>query len=208
MSGSEISLLRGKSWIQKLETASGKKVEAVPTARHLGRTVYLLLDCSGSMEGEKLEAAGKGALAFASEAVAKDYQVGLIAFASTPGCYREARAGIAGFAECLAKLEAAGSTDLAAAIVLAMEKIARCPGGKVFCVVTDGIPDDADAALAAAKEATRHGIEIMAIGTDDADRTFLDRLVTRCELAAKVERRQLGSGIASMAGLLPGGGKS
>jgi membrane protein implicated in regulation of membrane protease activity len=39
-------------------------------------------------------------------------------------------------------------------------------------------------------------------------RAFLDRLVTRRELAAKVERRQLGSGIASMAGLLPGGGKS
>lgn len=205
MSKSEISLLQGKSWMQKLETASGKKVAAVPTARQFGRTVYLLLDCSGSMEGEKLDAAGKGALAFASEATAKDYHVGLIAFASTPGCYREARAGIAGFAECLGGLEAAGSTDLAAALTLATEKIARCPGDKVFCVVTDGIPDDADAALAAAKEATRHGIEIMAIGTDDADRAFLDRLVTRRELAAKVERRQLRQGIASMAGLLPGG---
>jgi Mg-chelatase subunit ChlD len=131
--------------------------------------------------------------------------VGLIAFASTPGCYREARAGIAGFAECLDGLEASGSTDLAAALTLATKKIARCPGNKVFCVVTDGVPDDADAALAAAGEAVRHGIEIMAIGTDDADRTFLDRLVTRRELADKVERRQLRQGIASMAGLLPGG---
>lgn len=43
----------------------------------------------------------------------------------------------------------------------------------------------------------------MAIGTDDAGRTFLDRLVTRRELANKVERRQLRLGIASMAGLLP-----
>lgn len=200
---SEISSFRGKSWMQKLESASGRKVEVAPAMRQFGRTVFLLLDCSASMAGEKkLVAARNGALAFALEAVAKDYHVGLIAFASTPGCFREAQAGIAGLAECLAGLEAGGSTDLAAALNLALEKISRCPGEKVFCVVTDGMPDDALAALSMAKEVANRGIEIMAVGTDDADRAFLERLVTRRELAAKVERRQLDRGIATMAGFL------
>jgi hypothetical protein len=65
------------------------------------------------------------------------------------------------------------------------------------------MPDSRDAALDAANRAKRANIDIMTIGTDDADRSFLEEIATRKELAAKVARAQLEQGIVSMARLLP-----
>jgi len=91
---------------------------------------------------------------------------------------------------------------MAAAINLATEKFADRNGEKIICLVTDGMPDSRDAALNAANRAKRANIDIMTIGTDDADRSFLEKIATRKELAAKVARAQLEQGIVSMARLL------
>src|SRR3989344_9047152 len=44
--------------------------------------VYLVIDCSGSMTGHKLEQAKKGSLDFAASALHDGYEVGLISFNS------------------------------------------------------------------------------------------------------------------------------
>ena len=49
---------------------------------HTG-VVYLLIDCSGSMEGDKLNQARRGALTFAKDAQRKGYSTGLIQFDSS-----------------------------------------------------------------------------------------------------------------------------
>lgn len=192
---------QGKSWIKKLETASGRSI----ILQKSKRTVYLLMDCSGSMsEGNKLDQAKKGAIGFATEAQLKEYSVGLIFFSTNAEHILEPRKELTRITAAIENLSSKGSTNMSAAIRLAQDKLSDTTGDKVICMVTDGMPDNKDATLDAAKEARMHGIEIMAIGTDDADKTFLEQIVTRKELSVKVLRNQLERGIVSMAKMLPG----
>ena len=101
------------------------------------------------------------------------------------------------------KLAIAGSTNMAAGIRMATEYLADRKKERVICIATDGQPDDRAATLSAANEAKKMGIEIMTIGTDDADKAFLEELATRKELALKVESTKLQQGITSMAKMLP-----
>lgn len=82
-------------------------------------------------------------------------------------------------------------------------KLKNASKERVLCVVTDGMPDDTKGTIAAAKEVKRQGIDVMAIGIDDANHEFLALLVSRRELARKVQRHKLGEKIGKMAKLLP-----
>jgi hypothetical protein len=66
-------------------------------------------------------------------------------------------------------------------------------------IITDGMPDSENAALEAAKNAKMAGIEIMAIGTDDANQEFLDKLVSREGLGVLVDNSRLMLSIGEMA---------
>ena len=70
-------------------------------------------------------------------------------------------------------------------------------------VVTDGLPNDREAALSSAQRAKSSGVDIITIGTDDADRDLLSKLATKTELSVMVSRHDLGRGIASTAKMLP-----
>ncbi|MEP9410352.1 MAG: VWA domain-containing protein [Candidatus Brocadia sp.] len=189
-----------KNWVRKLESVSGKPV----LPRKTGRIAYLLVDCSGSMaEGNKVVQAKKGAIGFAEEAQKKEYSVGLIQFASHAEHVLEPQNELTSFITKVEKLSANGSTNMAAAIRIAKNNLFDKAGEKVICIVTDGMPDDKKATLEAANEIRTHGIEIITIGTDDADKEFLEELATRKELSLKVLRDQLELGIISMAKMLP-----
>jgi hypothetical protein len=70
---------------------------------------------------------------------------------------------------------------------------------------TDGQADNREETLRRANEAKKMRIDIMTIGTDDADKAFLELLATRKELSVKVSSHDLKQAIASMAKMLPGG---
>ncbi len=200
--------------LERLEALTGKIVRTTPHAASCQDEgiesaretafLYLLLDSSSSMDdGSKMEEAAEGAMGLAIEAVKAGYAVGLIHFASTPYRTLAPVRALDDFPAALSSVSPAGTTDMAAAIELGMSECATLQGEKIMCIVTDGLADDGDEACAAAKEAKRAGIDIMAIGTDDADVEFLQEISTRTELAKKVHRAELRKGIASMALLLP-----
>lgn len=198
---SELIRLREKSWLKKLD-ATPANLKGGPS--ETPRYVYLLLDCSGSMaDGDKLGQAKRGATGFAKSAIDKGYAVGLISFESEA---RHILSPVTELVTLAAKINdqiTGGSTNLANAILISSEYLRSRVGGKAICIVTDGMPDDEKKALDAATEVKRAGIEILTIGTDDADRRFLEKLATRSELAAKVERASLEAGIVEMVKLLP-----
>ena len=172
--------------------------------------VYLLVDCSSSMEGNKLKKAKKGALNFAKDALGKGYFTGLIKFDSSARLVCEPFKDITNFEKKLVSLEIGDTTHMAKAINLAHELLKEMPGTRVMVVVTDGMPNgpgDPIASLNAGQNAKRNGIEIIAIGTDDADKEFLKRLASRTELGIKVLSKQLEKTIASSAKMLPSGDK-
>lgn len=169
--------------------------------------VYLLLDCSGSMEGQKLAQAKRGAINFAEDACDKGYAVGLIKFSSTATHLCEPEHDISALNQYLERMDAGGSTNMTGAILLALQKMGDRRGYCVMVIVTDGMPDSQETALEAAQEAKASGIDILTIGTDDADRDFLAKLASKTELSAKVLSDRFEEGITSMAKMLPLPGK-
>ena len=168
-------------------------------------SVYLAVDCSGSMEGDKLRQAKRGAMDFAKGARKKGYATGLIRFDTMAVHLCESQHNISVLERHLETMVASGSTNMTHAIELAREKLRDRSGIRVIVVVTDGMPDKPQRALRGAGRAKKEGIDIITIGTDDADSAFLGRLASRRGLARVVQRDKLGAGIASTAEMLPRG---
>jgi molecular chaperone DnaK len=175
--------------------------EPVPTRRQ-GHT-FLLIDCSDSMNGPKLSEAKEGASTFARDAREKLYSVGLITFATDAELACEPAESLSTLNSVISALETNGSTNMADAIELAREELMSVSGARAIVIATDGMPDDRAATLRAADEAKTLGIDIIAIGTGDADRDFLGKIASRTELAMMVPAALLKDGIGSAVGLLP-----
>ena len=170
--------------------------------------VYLLIDASGSMgDGQKLGQAKRGALKFAREATSKGYYVGLIKFDSDVTHLCNPQKDLSILDRALATMIPSGTTDMTNAIRLATQKLSEKSPAKVICIITDGFPDDPLTTLDAAKNAKKNKIDIITVGTDDADQDFLKKIATRAELGIKVPRDRLEEAIASTAKMLPAGNR-
>lgn len=188
-----------KDWVKKLEGLSKKPID---WNRKL-RTVFILIDCSGSMYGNKIKQAQSGALGYSSEAIEKGYIAGLIVFSSNADFLIEPQGDLSILKNKISEIVVSGSTNLTDALQIAFDQLNDKIGERVICIVTDGMPDNKNSALKLAKQAHNADIDIMTIGTDDADQEFLKQLSNRNELSIKVNSNQLEQGIISMAKLLP-----
>jgi len=74
--------------------------------------------------------------------------------------------------------------------------------GDTIVVVTDGAVDDPKSTLALGTKLKASGVEILAIGTDDADKAFLSQLASRPDLGMKVVSSQLRQAITDASKLL------
>jgi len=189
-------------------TVGGESVstQGKPANIHLNNPqayVYLVIDCSGSMSGRKLDQAKQGILDFAADALKSDYRVGLISFDTEAKIICEPVREIQVLTPGVKALRVGGSTNMVDAIKVAHNQLRNLAGTRVIVVATDGMPDDAPAALKAAQLAKNDGIEFIAIGTDDANQAFLQKLATRKELSTKVSSDMFAKAIASASNLLP-----
>lgn len=183
--------------------AQGKPVQAELVRSKDTGVVYLLIDCSSSMEGHKFVQAKKGAIEFARGALTKGYSVGLIKFDDYAVHLCGPQQEIQGLIRRIKEMHMGVTTNMTSAIRLAIPKLEKSRGFRVMVITTDGMPDDEETALDEARKAKEKGIDIIAIGTDDADREFLKKLASRTDLAVKVPREELQQGIASAAKMLP-----
>ncbi|BAW00690.1 von Willebrand factor type A [Thermus thermophilus] len=147
-----------------------------------GAALVLVLDVSGSMEGEKLALAVSAALALARTATPEDY-LGVVVFASghrvlfpprpmTDRARKELET-------LLLSLRAGGGTVMGGALREAFRLLEGVPRSrKGVLVLTDGqVADDREVLLALAE---RSGVEVSAIALGgDADAPFLEALAQR-----------------------------
>jgi molecular chaperone DnaK len=190
-------------------TAEGLKIKAseTPIAAIFvvqWGNVYVLLDCSGSMKGSKIDQAKVGIIDFAKEAFKKDYRVGLIKFSDDAEHLCDPVNDISTLQSKVQDLRAGGWTNLTAAIKIAHAKLKNLNGIKVMVIATDGMPDSIKRSLKEADLAKADGIEIITIGTDDADKEYLKKLASRTELSSKVDSKLLAQTISSASLLLTG----
>ncbi|MDZ7796530.1 MAG: vWA domain-containing protein [Candidatus Marinimicrobia bacterium] len=189
-----------KDWLKRLENVSGSPVNLSQKQKQL----YLLIDCSSSMDYcYKMQQAKNGSLTFAEEALNKGYIVGLITFSCSANLLLEPQCEILQLHKRINNIYASGSTNLTDALDIASQQLSGTMGERILCVVTDGMPNNPTYALKMSKAMHIEGIDIMSIGTDDADQEFLKQLSTRTDLSIKVNSEQLEKGIVSMAKLLP-----
>lgn len=166
--------------------------------------VYLVVDCSVSMgEGNKLSQAKRGTINFAKEARNKGYLTGLIKFESSATHLCEPLRDVSVLEKEVERINIGGSTNMADAIHIATERLKTKKGLPVIVITTDGMPDSREKALYEAERAKKVGIDIITVGTDDADKDFLRKLASRTNLGVKVSREQFGKGISSVTKMLP-----
>lgn len=189
------------NWLKKLENVTGQPIKARPL---LTNSVFFLLDCSGSMgSNEKLQFAKNGGIEYAMDANSKGYKIGLISFGSKANKILDLQENVENFKTQISKLEVEGSTNLTDAIRIAREALSSNKGERIIFIVTDGFPDNSDSAISEAHLAAKSGIEIMTLGTDDADLNFLSSIATKKEFSKKVNRQDFQQGIKDMSKLLP-----
>ena len=166
--------------------------------------VVLAIDCSGSMAGSKMEQARRGAVEFAAAAMGNRDAVGLVQFASTASVVCGLQTDLGALREHAGRLEAGGSTDMTGGIGLAASLTAGVSGPRSMVVITDGLPTKRRTALEAAERAVRDSVQVITIGTGDADDGFLAQSASGDQLTKMVKSSDLAEGIASSAALLPG----
>jgi Mg-chelatase subunit ChlD len=183
-----------------LRAADGVETEL----RTSPRNVLLLIDTSGSMAGAKIEQARDGAIDFAHSAITKSYATALAIFADRAAMVCDPTTDAARFGKKIARVDVGlvgGTTDLAAGLTLAgkFRELAA------VVIVTDGQSSDNNAALRVAEILKGRSIDIICIGTDDADRGFLKRLATRSDLATHVSSKNLRAAITDASRFLTKG---
>jgi Mg-chelatase subunit ChlD len=192
-----ISLMIGNTKIDTL----GKPV-SIKFEKQLSY-VYLVIDCSGSMAGGKLEQVKKGVHDFAKDAFLKEYLVGLISFETVVKHICEPTSDINVIQKGLDMIYATGTTNMADAITLAHQHLKPFDATRVMLIATDGRPDNEVNALKAGEVAKADKIDIITIGTDDADQAFLKILASSTQLASKVSKEVFSQTISDSVKLLP-----
>jgi molecular chaperone DnaK len=144
-------------------------------------SIALLVDCSGSMYGRNIEEAKKAAAAFVERALGPNRQVALIAFPG--GLLCPLTADPRKLRESLGTLTPIGSTPLAEGLAVARDLMkSRAGVQRVFVMLTDGHPDDPEAATTEAHRIRTQGGRIVAIGVGQQVRPdFLRGLASRPE---------------------------
>jgi calcineurin-like phosphoesterase family protein/uncharacterized protein YegL len=167
-----------------------------------GAGAYLVIDTSGSMMGEKLELVKKGVLDFSLSAISKGYHVGLITFNTYVRHVCHLTNNIAALKENIDGISAAGNTNMAPAIKMAHDFL-MAKDKRLMVVATDGMPDNIPDTLQESAQAKEDKIDIITVGTDDADYDFLEALASRAELGRKVLREDLPRAISSTIDAFP-----
>ncbi len=140
--------------------------------------LFLLIDVSASMAGEPLLEAQSAALEFLDKCDFTRTEVGLISFSDEVVLQTEATDNARKVRAAIGRLQADGTTDLASALELARHRLNRLDRLRYLVILTDGYPDAPEAAVLEAVNARNEGVEIVAIGTGDADLGYLQRLAS------------------------------
>lgn len=179
-----------------LKKANGEQQAVTPHAAG-NRTVFVLVDASGSMVFKKFKDATKGALDFGLVCISRRYEVGVIVF-STKAAASSPTSDPAAFRAKIDKLECTGGgTYLASALRYTLDYRPA-----YVLVVTDGVVADSTESLNVAQRLKSSGTEILAIGTDDADQEFLKELASRSDLGVKVAPVDLSRAISDASRML------
>ena len=170
--------------------------------------VFLLIDVSSSMTGQPLTEAQTAAREFLSKCDFTTMEVGLVSFSTVAILQAPATSNVRRLHAAIHRLEAEGSTNLTDALERAREQLGSGDRRQYIIILTDGYPDAPESAVEQAIAARSIGIEIVAIGTGDADRDYLRRLASSDQASIFVRRGELAQTFGHIARVIAEGGRA
>lgn len=151
----------------------GAAVERMPTDN---LEIVLVLDTSGSMEGDPLAAAKDAATGFL-EALPSEVRVGIVGFGPTPTLLAGPTTDRAVLADTVDDLEVAGETALYDAVVHASQQFTAGTSDRVIVLLSDGGDTASTATLPEAEAAaTAVTLNVIDLVTPESNRAALDQL--------------------------------
>lgn len=177
-----------------------------PPGRHLAKLqepycgkVLLCIDVSGSMSG-RLHHAVAGGQQFVAEAVAANYQVGLVLWDDGVHVHVPLSRDPKGVRKALDGARVAGGTNVTPTLELGIRELSGLSGDRVIAVFGDGDIGPVRAAVAAAHRAAAAGIRIIVRGLGDHAAAQLNLIATDANEATVLRSDgDIASGIAAMA---------
>lgn len=163
----------------------------------------LLLDTSSSMRGVNINQAKSGAKGWATHAIGEGYKVGLVTFDAQATEVVPLTDNLEELTQAIEPVQAQSSTNLAAAIAIAVDRMRDLTGSRVIFIVTDGLPNNEQDTVTQAETAKQLGIRIETTGVDGANLDLLKRLSTDASRAEIVPKASLGRSMTNAAKLLP-----
>ncbi len=169
--------------------------------------VFLMIDVSASMTGQPLTEAQTAAEEFLSKCDFTTMEVGLISFSSLVTLQSAATSNVRRLHAAVNRIEAQGSTNLTDALEMARGQLAAADRKRYVVILTDGYPDAPESAVEQALAARQQGIEIVAIGTGDADRDYLRRLASSQQASIFARSGELVQTFGHIARVIAEGGR-
>jgi molecular chaperone DnaK len=169
--------------------------------------VFLLIDVSASMTGLPLLEAQTAANEFLARCDFTTMEVGLISFSTLVSLQSAATSNVRRLYAAVQRMEALGSTNLTDALEMARGQLVAGDRKRYVVILTDGYPDAAESAIEQARAARQQGIEIVAIGTGDADRDYLRRLASSEQASIFARSGELVQAFGHIARVIAEGGR-
>jgi len=150
---------------------------AAATNTALGpRSICMVIDSSGSMKGSKIAEVQAAARNFVTRQDLTRNRVGVVQFASDAKLAVPITTDQGQIEIAIAQMYADGFTATNLGLQVAEEALSTTSSPRHVLLFTDGMASWPPLALAAARQIRHHGIQIVAIGTGDADRGFLTQV--------------------------------
>jgi Ca-activated chloride channel family protein len=168
------------------------------------KDVCVVIDASGSMMGDKLAEVKRAATGYADRQDMAATRLAVVGFGSSAQTGQPFTHDVGRVRAAILTLDDGGSTNMSAALSQGLGEFAR-KGDESAIVVgrdvarclllfTDGVPDDSDRAIEAARACRDASIQIVAIATGDADVAFLSRVTGDPALVFRVSTGEFHEG--------------
>lgn len=146
-----------------------------------GVDVILVIDTSGSMQGERIASAQGSAIQFISRLDPEKDRVGLVSFSSSATILSELTNDFGAVRNLISGLSAEGGTSIDSGLDAgdqALQISDRPETSQVVVLLSDGYSDP-DAAIAAANAVKSRGINIISVGVGGGDQGLLSSIASK-----------------------------
>ena len=144
-----------------------------PPTPQTNHAIVLLIDSSSSMGDGKLDEVKSAATDFVQRQDLSNNKLAVVNFGNTVSSLTSLTNNPNRLKTAINSLRSSGGTPMAEGINVAVSELRSTLLNPSILLFTDGLPDDPDLTIEAAKAAKRQSIKVVAVATGDADVNFL-----------------------------------